>query len=886
MSQINNLLRYFFSIFNFYYLKTDEDNFIFYNNFKNEKISFEDIQYEIHFQKTIFYSRLKIDSKKERKKYKVIGLNNYKITQIKSIFLKYQSEKISKLNKKLMELQSVVEALWSRDCFLRYNSIVKILSTNSSLLNINTDYFWNKLSKNEVQQVFFKLKNLNDNIEDLIRERNELFIENEVHKFNSLFDSVEKNPLVYTQRRACVVDEENNLILAGAGSGKTSIMVARCAYLLETKKAKSEEILLLAFNKTAAKELEERARKYLNGATIQAETFHSLGLKIVSKSQKEITKVSKYSNDEDALKSFISTTIINLLNNNRELMEEALESIAPERLEIKSEFDFNTENEYLEFIKNEQIRTLNGELVKSYGELEIANYLFKKGIKYSYETPYKIKTSDDNFGQYVPDFYLEELDIYIEYFGLDKDGNVAHFIDKDTYNKSIEWKRTVHKANNTRMIELFYHNIQDGVLLERLSDELLQYEIKLSPEKIQRQLNIINDFFENIEISDKILSIMNLIKTLNVSYQEAKIKLEENQGSKSDKFILKLTFEVIKEYSDQLSQNNEIDFGDMISKAIYFLKNETFLPKWKYILVDEFQDISMPRAELIKLLKEKSENCSLFCVGDDWQAIYHFAGSKSELVRNFKNYFGYFWQEHIDTTFRFNDKISSVASRFVMENPLQIRKNINSIKKSFESKVTIALKTSFNSDLKIIDTFLRRINVNKNENKTVLFLHKENIPLNVFKEKFNEKIRNNYPDISFNFLTYHKSKGLEADYVIALNMVGGKNGFPSDEIFQSIELKINPLDENYQYSEERRIFYVILTRAKEEVLLLSDIQNPSVFVTELINNNYEVRIEGAKALCPQCKTGFLVEKSTADGKRTFLGCTRFKEDGCKFTKNQ
>ncbi|MCK6595710.1 MAG: UvrD-helicase domain-containing protein, partial [Bacteriovoracaceae bacterium] len=809
---------------------------------------------------------------------------NELLREINSNIYNYKKEKNEKFNKQIEQKVLALKRLTSQDKFIKKSDLEHLFQDIITPIQQVRDSFWEMQSNKDDIQNFNFLKLSLSNLDNVYKKHNENFIGEEILRNKELFDKVEKNPLVYSQRRSCVVNEENNLILAGAGSGKTSVMIARCAYLINTQNINANEILLLAFNKTAAKELEERAQKYLPGLSIQAETFHSLGLKIINQSLEHSIKITPLANDEDAFKKYISNCITQILKNNSSLMQEALQSLAPEKLETKSEFEFKTEEEYLEFIKKNQYRTLKGELVKSQGELQIANHLFSKGISYIYEAPYQTKTSNFEKAQYFPDFYLEEHDVYIEFYGIDKNGNTASFINKEEYLKTIEWKRATHKQNSTKLIELYHYDLESDKLIQNLDEALSNLDIKDNLTYTSLYFDVINDFFENLSISEKIMNVINLTKTINIDQIIAQKRLEEFESSKSEKFIVKLSFEVFKQYKYQLQSQNEIDFSDMIIKATELIKNETYIPKWKHILVDEFQDISLTRAELIKSLKNKGPGTSLFCVGDDWQAIYHFAGSKSELVRNFKEFFGNFWQETIDTTFRFNDQISMVASKFVMENPLQIKKDIKTVKFTKLPKINIALKNRYNSEFKIVESFLRKLPTNNDKKPTVLFLHKDNLPLSLFTDRFNENLRNKFSNFEYKFLTYHKSKGLEADYVIALNMKSGENGFPADRNFISIEEKINPISDTYPYAEERRIFYVILTRAKDEVLLVSDMQAPSVFISELINNKYNINLDGAADHCPECLSGFLVEKSTNDGVRKFLGCSNYKDLGCKYTE--
>lgn len=298
--------------------------------------------------------------------------------------------------------------------------------------------------------------------------------------------------------------------------------------------------------------------------------------------------------------------------------------------------------------------------------------------------------------------------------------------------------------------------------------------------------------------------------------------------------------------------------------------------------MDEFQDISDIRLEFIKALK-RSCPATLFCVGDDWQTIYAFAGSKIEIIANFEAKMGHSALTHLDRTFRFNDKISSVATDFIIQNPIQIKKDIQTISKSVDPKVEISFVKGVGQYFDEIIIFLKKV-VETDKNQTVIILSRNNEALRIFQSDFGQRLKKDYTNISFSYMTVHSSKGLEADFVILLGLDGGMNGFPSERENDSINAKIQITSDTYPFAEERRVLYVALTRAKHNVLLISDINNPSIFTSELLNGKYEVTSRQVKKSCPICGNGFLIIRTSRENNK-FLGCTNYSnENQCRYTE--
>jgi DNA helicase IV len=257
-----------------------------------------------------------------------------------------------------------------------------------------------------------------------LKEFQRVFVDEETTRYAEFFDHVESQPLTKRQREACVKDEENNLVLAGAGTGKTSTLLGRVGYLLESGRAKPNEILLLAYGKAAATEMDERISGRLGGVQVKTKTFHALGMEIIAQVEGEKPTVSPLATDQATMERWAQDQLGLLLQDSsgRGLV---LEYLAKHMFPGKNAFDFESQGEYYEFLRVNKIRTLKGEHVKGFGELSIANWLYLNGVKYAYEPRYKVNTATLDFRAYQPDFHLPDEQIYIEHWGVDTDGSTA-----------------------------------------------------------------------------------------------------------------------------------------------------------------------------------------------------------------------------------------------------------------------------------------------------------------------------------------------------------------------------------------------------------------------------------------------------------------------------
>ena len=745
----------------------------------------------------------------------------------------------------------------------------------------------------EDMKLLYNLASWGERELDACREN---YVKEKKIEFSDYFDTIESNPLTDSQRDACVIDQDNNLVLAGAGTGKTSTMIGRAGFLVKSGQARPDQILLLAYANKAAAEMQERLDERIGGKSIQAGTFHKLGKNIIAVVEGGQPSLSPLADDEKQLAYHVNKWF------EEKMLQEAYKNKVLEYFSYylypsANPFDFESEGEYFDYLLDNEIRTLNGEAVKSLGECLIANHLFKLGVQYEYEAAYERPTRSFDFRQYQPDFYLPEYKIYIEHLGIDRNGETAPYVNREAYHRDIKWKRALHRKHGTVLVETFHYEQTENILLNLLETRLQSRGVvfnSLPPEAVLQKLREFGAISKFAELLSKLLR---RYKSGGFDRQKIQPVISESSDPEQLSAVFGLLSPILDEYESKLADENQIDFDDMISRATAYVSGGRFNSPWRYILVDEFQDISDPRAKLVKALKDSVSECSLFCVGDDWQAIYRFAGSDISYTTEFEDKFGATKTTVLDKTFRFNNSICGIASRFVLENPRQIRKTISAPIAVDKPAVSLLRKPDRSAnnpdrvDRRVTDV-LDKISSLAEDGASVYLLSRYGfgLPSPEKVRRFTEE----YPALSISAMTMHASKGKEADFAVLLGLQSGNNGFPSQKSDHPLLEALLPGAESFPYAEERRLFYVALTRAKHRVYLICDMLLASGFIVELINDDYPIALNEFEASltqmlfqalkCIKCKTGTMVPREGKFG--AFFGCIYYPlcdntENGCK-----
>jgi DNA helicase-4 len=825
-----------------------------------------------------------------------------------------------------------------------------------------------------------KFLNCMNKLHSRIDGHNEKYIEDTLVREKDYFDNMLKtvDPNVHLddeQRRAIVTDEDYCLLVAGAGAGKTTTMAAKVKYLIEKQGVAQSDIIVISYTNKAIDELKERIQKKLNFSGVNICTFHSFGYDILRKTNETppIVNIWPHKIIYDCIENYVYT--------NNDLLRKLVLFLGY-YFDIPDEaFTFNNLNDYcdyraskdLETLKsrvgdyNETIivdrsrkqRTILGEYLRSQQEVQIANFLYIHGLEYIYEKPYPY-TMPNATKIYTPDFYIKqgENECWIEHFGVTQQYQNALYSNEqlNRYTHAITNKRQFHKQNKTKLVET-YSKYDDGrELIKHLEEELGKHDFKLNPRSDEEIYKKLTDTAKDkyvYKLVDFLVEFIEKYKTRGYNENEFKVMRIKQNNVRTEMF-LDIAEEVYKYYNGVLREKNQIDFADMINdaeKMLLEIAKSNYKPSYKYIIIDEFQDIAKQRFNLTKALVNVTD-AKVVAVGDDWQSIYAFAGSDITLFTKFLELIGDGKEMQITHTYRNSQELIDIAGNFVQKNYTQIKKKLVSPKSLLNPIKVLGYEEESGKTLSnwgdTVERAIDEIVSEFGEKTSILMIGRYNFdsakltkygPFELIAE---DKIKSKkYPNIKITFLTAHSSKGLGFDNVIILNMKDDKFGFPSqienDPIIKLVRVSD---DSEISYPEERRLFYVAMTRTKNRVYMIAPNKRSSHFVLELIsdyniphdktisdiiledksilrcpvcgaklkyenNKNYGLPLymctndpemcdfmTNKKDVlanifkCPECSDGFMIVKYSQKNNGYFYGCTNYdnKERRCKNMK--
>ena len=659
------------------------------------------------------------------------------------------------------------------------------------------------------------------------------------------------------QAEAIATDEETTLVLAGAGTGKTGVITGKVAHLVHNCGVLPEQILVLAYNRKAADEIRTRIGDDLSGCDVR--TFHAFGRGVVSRDS-SAPSISRMATDQP-FRSQQFDRILDELFSNAANTPELVKFVAYNSQPYHSPFDFDNLSDYCSYTRGIELRTLTGDQVKSNEELEIANFLALNGITAAYEAPYQVETADARHRQYRPDFYLPDDDIYIEHFALDTNGKPPS--GWRGYGEGVSWKRSIHQQNGTRLLETYSWQHRDGSLLPELDRRLREYGVRFERTPVERLLANLRNIIVSW-LGQLLATFLSLVKTAGLTMSALRKRaaaLPLSSALRSNTF-LDLFERVWNRYEELLDEENAVDFDDLINRATAIIETGRWASPFRYVLVDEFQDISAGRLALLKALK--APGIAYFLVGDDWQSINRFAGSDVGLMTSCGDHLGFVTQRELSQTFRYGESIIGPSSTFIQRNPAQTRRTLKGRETSADDGVTIITATEQTDGVAraLADIAAR---VPPQQEASVLLLGR-------YRRSVNDlRLRSPRPGIRVQTSTIHSAKGREADYAVVLDLVDGFSGFPTpkenDPLLNIVLSESNP----FPHAEERRLFYVAMTRARRQVYLVADAVRPSAFVRELRREQPDIRRIGRFAdddapPCPRCG-GRLVVSQTAKTRR-------------------
>ncbi|MBD2837113.1 UvrD-helicase domain-containing protein [Pseudomonas sp. JM0905a] len=697
-----------------------------------------------------------------------------------------------------------------------------------------------------------------------------------------LFETLEATPLTQEQRRAVICFDSKLLVVAAAGSGKTATMVAKAAYAITMGIVRPEEILMLAFNTDAATELQERVDKRLvnlaNADQVACRTFHSFGLSVIGEAAgakprpaawleggQDVAKVVALMKELAEKDKAFGMTLMLV----RTVFAEPLGNMSSNCSDPVSSTDV--------FV------TCRGETVKSREEQLIADWLFINGVNYQYEVRYKVDTADAQHSQYHPDFYYPEIDLYHEHFALDAAGNPPpHFKD---YAAGVAWKRALHQEHQTQLVETTSYTLRTGEGLKALEQALVSRGIKLNPDPDRMPPG--RPPLDNEALAKILRNLMTHAKGNQLDVGELTARASRTDPLRGP-LIVSLYAEVLRRWQEDLAATNTVDFDDMINMAIEQAESSRYRSPYKLVIADEYQDSSVARARLLRAITT-TPGTFLCVVGDDWQSINRFAGADSGVMRRFKSFYGSGTVLQLTRTFRCPEQICRVSSDFVQQNPDQLPKEVSTTSTVTGNAIQCFAAGTHEEMTQMVERMLTRLAKklqavwDSPRKPTVMLMgrYRSDRPAN-----WGQLNRICGPGIDLTFTTVHSSKGTEADYVLLLNVIKGRRGFPSEIEDDPILQIAMPDPEVYPFAEERRLFYVALTRARRGIFIFTLAQRPSRFLVELQKRRQIVIVgtDGAPIAtdsCPKCGEGFRKLKTGRYG--DFYGCSN--HPACNWTEN-
>ena len=734
----------------------------------------------------------------------------------------------------------------------------------------------NLLAPNELAAVTF----VDADLELISHQVNQWILGAELQTEAKFLSTIEKSPLTDEQSRAVITFDNRVHVLAAAGSGKTSVMVARAAYAVKKRIVAPDRILVLAFNNAAAKELQERiterfTRAGIESSGVKASTFHAFGLSVLGKATKKKPRLASFLDQGNDVAKIL----------------EIVDELSDKNMSFRVQWDMyrllfaNTTGKVDEFepdgydaeTANRGYRTFSGVLVKSEGERTIADFLFLGNIEFEYEKKYPVDTADEEHSQYHPDFYYSAIDTWHEHWAIGRDGLPPSSF--EGYAESMAWKKNLHLEHRTPLIETTWAEIMHGNGLEILRDHLVGSGIVWDWDPDRTPLDSWATPMAHDSFAKFIRGFMAHVKANGWTRGDLEKKLKNEaqhlNNTRTSRF-LDIYWQIHDAWNEKLREEHAVDFEDMLILAATHLQNAQGDQGFDLIMVDEFQDVSQARALLVQGML-KSPSRYLLAVGDDWQSINRFAGADVSIVQDFEAWFGRGPQLSLTNTFRCTQVICDTARNFIVKNPAQLVKPMRSTQPDSGMPIKIIQSSDSSAAIgKYLDELSKKVKRKEIPSK------RGSVSVDILGRYNRQRllVPREIPDnLEVKFRTVHGSKGLEADFIIIPELFKGKYGFPCEVIDDPLLQLAMPKPELFPHGEERRLFYVALTRARRAVVLIGPSGNLSPFIVELFpdedGTTSSFDFEGKPRIrsCPVCRTGSLVERAGRYG--TFTGCSNF-----------
>ena len=680
------------------------------------------------------------------------------------------------------------------------------------------------------------------------------------------------------QRKAVLSDNSRTLVLAGAGAGKTKVLLSRILHLIQNKQVPSGNILAVTFTKDASNEMKNRLIEYFEPRFsellkeklgrkemdevhkeiikrfpeirhVTISTIHSLcfqilrtdGAKIYNTNFKVIRSEDQKTEGyqaESSQDNLIRNIIKKLISEDIDFFEK-IRDYLQKYIAQESKISVNPVNQNFAKEKSGYCTMDKKYRVRSKSEQLIANFLYDRGIAYEYEKEATWIEKEDKTKSYHPDFYLPDYDIYIEHWLVAREDEKVPYppqgFNKEQYLRERDWKINQFRKHNKVLVESFESQMRGDLkeFYSYLESELIKKTHgTIRFKAVQNPIDLLDPLNTELGIlATSLTKTINLAKSNRVSIDTIKDNLEGEEHNEINDFF-DIFFKVFFDYEHFLKRESLIDFNDMIHKVVdLFNLDKQVLKKYqdqfKHILIDEYQDVSAAQVELIKLLLTKDNN--LFAVGDDWQSIYGFRGSEVEYILNFKNEFKGSKIIALPYNYRSGENIVEASKKVILKNPKQMKKDVSAKNLSLTEK--IYQFNAFNNvdGARFIVEKIRKFMSEGVRPNEILILYRRTHHIKPYKEYFLK-----FPEIKgVSLKTIHGSKGLESRIVFVVGLYNGPGGFPYVWEDERIVQKIKSTPLNKKEEEERRLFYVAMTRAKERLYLISELGNVSDYCRDI-----------------------------------------------------
>lgn len=827
-----------------------------------------------------------------------------------------------------------------RDLVQEYSTVIDFFDVLQDSGMLNVFCAKNGVTEENIARI---IANYRD-IENVVDKHNEEFVTTAMSEEKEYLDNILKavDPVIVLdddQRRVVLTDEDYCLVIAGAGAGKTTTVAAKVRYLVEKKNIDPKEILVVSFTNKAVNELKEKIQGALGIQCVIA-TFHSTGNAIIHiNSPEEKLNIVDNSKLYFVIRDYFRGSIMqNESVVNKLIMFFASYFDAPYEGDDLNGFfnniaksNFSTMRSDLEDFRREVIDartkksvTIQNEVLRSHQEVEIANFLYLNNIDYEYEPMYQYNITYSR-KPYTPDFVISQGDkiCYIEHFGISESGENDRYSqdELDAYKKAVRDKITLHRQHGTKLIYTFSAYKDRRPLTVHLREKLEKAGFELKPRSNKEVMEMLVAGEENRYVRRLINLICRFISNFKVNGYNAEEfnRMYHSTQNVRSRLFLDICNDCYLEYERWLKENNAVDFEDMINESARLLKEVKEMKQklsFKYIIVDEYQDISRQRFDLTKALSEVTD-AKIIAVGDDWQSIYAFSGSDITLFTKFAEKMGYAKMLKIVKTYRNSQDVIDIAGNFIQKNTQQISKRLISPKNITDPVIIYTYDSTLkkpNGDRRSGTNYAvahaveialgQLLEYKKQEGKEpgpILFLgryafdgdHLEKSGLFEYINRGSKIKSVKYPQLDITFMTAHSSKGLGYDDVIIVNGRNETYGFPSKIEDDPVLAFVIKGDRSIDYAEERRLFYVAMTRTKNRVFFVAPEANPSEFLLELKHDYKNVILHGnwneeepqkiAKKVCPMCGYPMQLKYKKAYGLKLYI-CTNEPEI-CGFMTN-